>query len=88
MQKLLSQALDFASTIVCNGYEIDDVISQGDCIRLDTGDDEEFTFMNQAIDINSDGEARVKDVDGEEWVLIFKICIPIRECDFSLPKRS
>lgn len=82
MHKLLSQAIDFASTIVCEGYEIDDVASLDALIRLDTGADEEFTFADQIIEINSDGEAKVKDVEGNEWSLTFKVSIPIREIDF------
>lgn len=83
MQKLLSHVIDVAAIIVCDGYEVDTIERPApDVIRLGLDDHEEWFFNDQQVDSDSNGQATVADVGGDERTLVFMTSIPIRECDF------
>lgn len=81
MKRLLSQAIKFASTIVCNGYQVDEIANIDDRIHLDDGDDRHWVIEDQMIEINADGLAKIATIDGYLCWLEFKVCVPIREQD-------
>jgi len=73
---------------ICNGYEIDNAnFQEGGILVLTCGDDHSFTFQDQEIDIDSDGQALVALLDddageGEVAELEFRVTRPICESDF------
>lgn len=88
MKKQLSEALAMASTIICNGYEIDGVVHESrKSMRLECGEDIIAYVPDQEIVINSDGQATAEIVgatpDDSKVNLEFRVSIPIRECDFA-----
>lgn len=75
----LRMAIYAATTAICNGYEIDEIDEQPDGkARLSCGEDTIAEVnLAQTIELNSDGEATAKDIDGEELDFEFRVSRPM-----------
>lgn len=68
-----------ATTTICNGYEIDEIGEQLDGkARLSCGEDTIAEVdMPQTIELDSDGEATAKNIDGEDLDFEFRVSSPM-----------
>lgn len=82
----LFAAIDSASQVICNGFEIDEFEPAGEGkLSLGCGEQEVAVVADQAIEVDGDGVATIR-VDehedgGHEVRATFKVSIPLREQD-------
>lgn len=79
----LRMAIYAATTAICNGYEIDEIRESPEGpARLRCGKDTIAEVdMTQTIELDSDGEATAKDIDGEELDFEFRVSRPMTLAD-------
>lgn len=75
----LRMAVYAATTTICNGYEIDEIGEQSDGkARLSCGEDTIAEVnLSQTIELDSDGQATAKDINGEELDFEFRVSRPM-----------
>lgn len=75
----LRMAVYAATTTICNGYEIDDIRETPETPSyLRCGKDTiAIVDLSQTIELDSDGQATAKDINGEELDFEFRVSRPM-----------
>lgn len=84
MKTSLQRAINSCSTLIVDGYLIDDdgyPDAPDGFIALDLPDETRQTYPEQEIEIDSDGCASVLDAAGIEHAMEFRVSRPMAEAD-------
>lgn len=75
----LRMAVYAATTTICNGYEIDNIRETPETPSyLRCGEDTiAIVDLSQTVELNSDGQATAKGIDGEELDFEFRVSRPM-----------